>query len=154
MTLHPVHIALPTEDATATLAASIAPRLASGDVILLEGPIGAGKSAFARALIRARLGRMEDVPSPTFTLVQTYDDPHGDLWHCDLYRLGDPDEALELGVDEAFTTAICLIEWPGRLGTLVPDGALKMQFTADTSAHSVTIEMTPKWQEKLGLLHV
>ena len=87
---------LADEDATAALAQHIAGRLGAGDTLLLEGDIGAGKSAFARALIRARLGRMEDVPSPTFTLVQTYEDDDGDIWHCDLYRLTHPDEALEL----------------------------------------------------------
>ncbi|MDB4112342.1 tRNA (adenosine(37)-N6)-threonylcarbamoyltransferase complex ATPase subunit type 1 TsaE, partial [Yoonia sp.] len=78
---------LPDEAATAAFATQVAPLLSAGDVLLLEGEIGAGKSAFARALIRARLGRMEDVPSPTFTLVQIYEAPDGDIWHCDLYRL-------------------------------------------------------------------
>lgn len=154
MMIDPIQITLPTEETTAALAATIAPRLAPGDVILLEGSIGAGKSAFARALIRARLGRMEDVPSPTFTLVQTYEHPDGDLWHCDLYRLTDPDEAFELGLDEAFATAICLIEWPDRLRTFTPDGALRMHFAAGDTSHAVTIAMTPKWQKKLGPLHV
>src|SRR5210317_2389261 len=92
---------LPDEAATATLAARMAPLLAKGDTLLLEGDIGAGKSAFARALIRARLGRMEDVPSPTFTIVQTYEADDGDIWHCDLYRLTHPDEAFELGLEDA-----------------------------------------------------
>lgn len=133
------------EQATGSLAAAIAPLLRTGDTLLLEGAIGAGKSAFARALIRTRLGRMEDVPSPTFTLVQTYDDAHGDLWHCDLYRLTHPEEALELGLDEAFEAAICLIEWPDRLGDATPQDALTLSFAAQTDAHCVTASGSARW---------
>ena len=131
-------INLRDEAATADLAARLAPMLEIGDCLLLEGPIGAGKTAFARALIRSRLGRIEDVPSPTFTLVQTYDDPMGDIWHCDLYRLTHPDEAWELGLSDAFETAICLIEWPDRLGSDTPKGAIKMSFSAGKNAHHLT----------------
>jgi len=140
---------LPDEDATGTLAAQIAPRLRAGDALLLEGEIGAGKSAFARALIRARLDRMEDVPSPTFTLVQTYEDDSGDIWHCDLYRLTHPDEALELGLDEAFETAICLIEWPDRLGGFTPTSALTLAFKALDHQHHITITGPDPWADRL-----
>ncbi len=145
----PITIALPNETDTVELASRIALLLAPGDTLLLEGSIGAGKSAFARALIRARLGRMEDVPSPTFTLVQTYEDPEGDIWHCDLYRLTHPDEVFELGLDEAFTTAICLIEWPDRLGTDAPKNALRLAFAAGDTEHSVQITTTPEWHDRL-----
>ena len=145
---------LPDEEATGALAARVATRLKVGDTLLLEGEIGAGKSAFARALIRARLGRMEDVPSPTFTLVQTYEDDAGDIWHCDLYRLTHPEEALELGLDEAFETAICLIEWPDRLGDVAPETALTLAFVADQDQHHVTISGPDPWQERLRGLHV
>ncbi len=124
-------------DATARLAAGIAPLLRAGDVILLNGPIGAGKTHFARSLIQARLamaGRAEDVPSPTFTLIQTYDADGVELWHADLYRLTDPDEAAELGLEEAFTQAICLIEWPDRLGALRPALALDLTLTPDPTS--------------------
>ena len=140
---------LADEDATKTLATQVAQRLKVGDTLLLEGAIGAGKSAFARALIRARLGRMEDVPSPTFTLVQTYEDDAGDIWHCDLYRLTHPDEALELGLDEAFETAICLIEWPDRLGEVVPADALTLAFEARQDQHHVTISGPDTWADRL-----
>ena len=145
---------LADEGATSALASQIAARLAPGDTLLLEGEIGAGKSAFVRALIRARLGRMEDVPSPTFTLVQTYEDDASDIWHCDLYRLTHPDEALELGLDEAFETAICLIEWPDRLGDAAPKSALTLSFVANTDAHHVTISGPNPWPERLRGLDV
>ena len=149
-----IHLDLPHETDTAALAGRIAPVLRPGDVILLEGPIGAGKSAFCRALIRARLGRMEDVPSPTFTLVQTYEDEGGDIWHCDLYRLTHPEEVFELGLEEAFANAICLIEWPDRLGTDAPADALRMRFAAHEEGHSVEIDAPAVWRARLGDLHV
>ncbi|WP_424943614.1 tRNA (adenosine(37)-N6)-threonylcarbamoyltransferase complex ATPase subunit type 1 TsaE [Aliiroseovarius crassostreae] len=114
-------------DETTRFAARLAPDLHPGDVILLQGGIGAGKTHFARSLIQARLahaGRVEDVPSPTFTLVQTYEDDRAELWHADLYRLTHPDEVDELGLIDAFDNAICLVEWPDRLGALRPQNAL------------------------------
>lgn len=141
------------EDATARLAQRIAPHLTTGDVLLLEGPIGAGKSAFARAVIRARLGRQEEVPSPTFTLVQTYEDQAGDIWHCDLYRLTHPDEAFELGLEEAFETAICLIEWPDRLGSDLPANALMLTFATHADHHSVLATGPSSWRAKLGSIN-
>ena len=121
---------LADEDATAALGERLAGLLRAGDTVLLEGPIGAGKSHLARALIRARLGRMEDVPSPSFTLVQTYDADGVEIWHADLYRLSHPDEVLELGLDDAFATAICLVEWPERLGSHLPPDALHLRLAA------------------------
>lgn len=147
-------ISLADETATNAFAAAMAELLRAGDTILLQGPIGAGKSAFARGVIRARLGRMEDVPSPTFTLVQTYEAPDGDIWHCDLYRLTNPDEVLELGLEEAFQTAICLIEWPDRLGADVPRDALTLTFAARADDHLVTVAAPPAWQDRLTGLHV
>jgi tRNA threonylcarbamoyladenosine biosynthesis protein TsaE len=147
-------ISLTDEAATNRLAAAMAALLRAGDTILLQGPIGAGKSAFARGVIRARLHRMEDVPSPTFTLVQTYEAPDGDIWHCDLYRLNDPDEVLELGLEDAFQTAICLIEWPDRLGPDAPETALTLTFAARDEDHLVTFDVPPAWQDRLAGLHV
>lgn len=120
-----------TEAESAALARALAPGLAPGDTLLLDGPLGAGKTHFARALIQARLanaGRLEEVPSPTFTLVQVYDDGQAEIWHTDLYRLAGPDDALELGLQDAFDTAICLVEWPDRLEDLAPAGALRLRF--------------------------
>lgn len=125
-----VTIPLPTAAETEALGRRLASLARPGDVILLEGPIGAGKSCLARAFIRARLGEEEDVPSPTFTLVQVYDDEGTEIWHADLYRLTHPDEVWELGLDQAFETAICLVEWPDRLGTHLPPDALTLRLTA------------------------
>lgn len=125
----PISIFLPSDEDTNRLGAWFASKLHAGDSVLLSGPIGAGKSHFARALIRARLGRMEDVPSPTFTLIQTYQ-ADVDIWHADLYRLTHPDEVMELGLDDAFHTSICLIEWPDRLGRFVPHKAINLQLSS------------------------
>lgn len=119
------------------LGAAMADGLKPGDTLLLKGGIGAGKTLFARSLIQKRLasaGRFEDVPSPTFTLVQTYWDGTTEIWHADLYRLNAVPEQAELGLDEAFETSICLIEWPDLLGNLAPRDALTVTFseTSDT----------------------
>jgi tRNA threonylcarbamoyladenosine biosynthesis protein TsaE len=120
-------ILLADDAATARAGAALAARLGPGDVVLLRGGLGAGKSALARAAIAALLaedGRAEDIPSPTFTLAQVYETARGEVWHADLYRLSGPDEAAELGLSEAFGTAICFVEWPERLGPATPAGAL------------------------------
>lgn len=119
---------LATEHDTSDLGRWLAARLGAGDCLLLHGAIGAGKSHLARAFIQARLGRAEDVPSPTFTLVQTYQ-ADVEIWHADLYRLSHPDEAAELGLEDAFSQAICLIEWPERLGNLMPADALHLHLS-------------------------
>lgn len=115
-------------DAAATdrLAAAIAPLLRPGDVIALAGDLGAGKTTFARALIRSLTGSETEVPSPTFTLAQTYETPVGTVWHFDLYRIGAADDAWELGIEDAFATGISLIEWPDRLGPLLPQNCLTL----------------------------
>lgn len=120
-------------DLTACLARVMAAVLKPGDVIALEGPVGAGKTHFARALIRARQGGLaEEVPSPTFTLVQTYPDPMGtEIWHADLYRLTHPDELVELGLDEAMRDAIVLIEWPDHGGALPDPLTIGLEPSAD-----------------------
>lgn len=128
------HITLTSPRQTSALATAVAARLAPGDTLLLNGPIGAGKTHFARALIQSLLLSPEDVPSPTFTLVQTYEGRTGEIWHCDLYRITHPDEVIELGLTEAFETAICLVEWPDRLGDLAPDDALVLTFDTPPDA--------------------
>jgi tRNA threonylcarbamoyladenosine biosynthesis protein TsaE len=121
---------LPTATDTEAMGQRLAALSRPGDAILLEGPIGAGKSCLARAFIRARLGATTEVPSPTFTLVQVYDDDGTQIWHADLYRLTHPDEVWELGLDQAFDTGICLVEWPDRLGSHAPPAALTIRLDA------------------------
>jgi tRNA threonylcarbamoyladenosine biosynthesis protein TsaE len=125
----PVEIQADSEEATARLAADIAPLLHPGQVILLRGPLGGGKTVFARALIRALTGEKDlEVPSPTFTLVQTYDTPNAPIWHFDLYRLKSPEEIYELGWEDAFS-GITLVEWPERIDSrLLPPGGLDILF--------------------------
>lgn len=132
---------LPDEDATTRLGQVFAPLLQRGHVVLLNGPIGAGKSHFARSLIQARLGRLEDVPSPTFTLIQTYDADGLEIWHADLYRLSFPDEVWELGLDDAFSQAICLVEWPERLGSHQPKDATSITFIEKDGGRQAVIRL-------------
>lgn len=131
----PLTMSLPSPAATEALARALSELVWPGCVLLLEGPVGAGKTALARALIGALRARAslppEDVPSPTFTLVQTYDTGPFETWHADLYRLTDPSEIAELGLDAAFDDALCLIEWPDRLGPRRP-------------AHALTLTLAPE----------
>lgn len=122
-------LTLEDAEATAALARAMAPRLRAGDMLALVGDLGAGKSHFARALIACRLtaqDRAEEIPSPSYTLVQTYDLGEVELWHADLYRLASVDEAAELGLEDAFGTAICLVEWAERLGGALPSRRLTL----------------------------
>lgn len=148
------HLKLTLSDAdeTADFAVRLGVSLGAGDVILLSGDVGAGKTHFARALIQSRLAVSEDVPSPTFTLVQTYEAESIEIWHADLYRLTSTQEVEELGLIEAFETAICLIEWPDRLGPLAPANALSLTFDpgATEDARQLSAHWhDPKWDERL-----
>lgn len=151
-----VSLRLPDADATADLARRLAPHLRAGDVLLLQGPIGAGKTHFARALIQFLLaadGRAEDVPSPTFTLVQTYAATGLEIWHADLYRLTSPAEAEELGLEDAFAEALCLVEWPDRLGSLAPASALTLTFAPDPEGDGRLLALAatdPRWRPILS----
>ena len=117
---------LKTETATRKFAIELGAALVRGDIVLLRGDIGTGKSFIARAVIQSLQEQPEDIPSPTFTLVQTYETYVGEIWHADLYRLSSVDEVEELGLLEAFDSAICLIEWPDILGPLIPEKALQI----------------------------
>ena len=146
-----IAVDLPDETATATLAARLAALARPGDVIALSGDLGAGKTAFARAFIHARGGAGE-VPSPTFTLVQVYELAGGAVWHFDLYRVRDPDEAWELGIEEAFHDGISLIEWPDRLGPLLPPRRLDiaLDFAAAPGARRATLAGGGGWPARLA----
>lgn len=142
-------------EATAALAIWLAPRLAAGDCLLLQGPVGAGKTHFARALIQHLLaveGVAEEVPSPTFTLVQTYQAGPLEIWHCDLYRLSSPHEVLELGLGDAMETALCLIEWPDRLGSPAAKSALTLDLAPlpDDSRLLTARATARRWQPVLA----
>lgn len=112
---------------TAVLARKVALCLRPGDVVLLKGDLGAGKTTFARALIQTLCGEEREVPSPTFTLVQTYEAPDFTLWHFDLYRLNGGEEIYELGIEEAYNDGVSLIEWPERLGVNLPRDYLEIE---------------------------
>ena len=129
---------------TERLAARLAPHAVPGDVIGLCGALGSGKTAFARAFIRARLGRdAEEVPSPTFTLVQLYEHAAGAIWHFDLYRLDEAEDAYELGIEDAFSGAISLIEWPEKLGAIVPGDWLQVHLAPGEGEGERLVTITP-----------
>ena len=144
---------LSDETATAALAARIAAAAAPGDIVALKGDLGTGKTAFARAFIRA-CGNQDEVPSPTFTLVQVYDAGPTAIWHFDLYRIRVPEEAWELGIEDAFIAGISLIEWPERLGPLLPDRRLELSFTFGDEPGARRIAMDPgkEWQARLAMI--
>jgi tRNA threonylcarbamoyladenosine biosynthesis protein TsaE len=145
---------LPDPAATERVGAAIGRALRPGDALLLDGPLGAGKSALARAAILARLGASADgahVPSPTYTLAQVYAGPDAEIWHADLYRLADPEEAAELGLEDAFATAICLVEWPDRLGARAPARALGARLGFRGEGRTLTLSPRGSgWEAVLG----
>ena len=120
------------------LGARLGRALRAGDTVALIGGLGAGKTTLARGLVQSLLPH-EIVPSPTYTLVQTYDFTNFTLWHCDLYRLEHPDEAYELGLMDAMGEEVCLLEWPDRLGNLLSDEVLKIEITFEGEGRRVTL---------------
>ena len=135
--------------ATTRLGFLLAGALRTGDVIALSGALGAGKSVLARGIVLALCPDEADIPSPTFTLVQTYEPADGpSLMHFDLYRLESAEEALDLGIEDAFVEAVSLIEWPERLGPWLPRGALRISLAPDDSSPEMriaTLEGGPRW---------
>ena len=122
---------LPTAADTTACAMQLASKVGAGDCILLEGRLGSGKTHFARALIQEKMAeadQREHVPSPTYTLVQTYQVGELEIWHADLFRLSSPDELVELGLDEAFGNSLVIVEWPDRMGDMAPTNALCIRF--------------------------
>ena len=130
---------------TTQLARELAASLKPGDVILLEGELGAGKSTFARALIQALCGENTEVPSPTFTLVQTYETARFPVSHYDLYRLKRSSELDELGLEEALDDGAALIEWPERAEDRLPSDALRVHLLADNE-RCATMAGPARWR--------
>jgi tRNA threonylcarbamoyladenosine biosynthesis protein TsaE len=140
-------VALADEAATVALGARLARLARPGDVIALKGDLGAGKTTLARGFIRALCGAELEVPSPTFTLVQTYEAPDTTLWHFDFYRLERPEEAYELDIEEAFAEGISLLEWPERLGSLLPPEHLTIGL--DLAPRRAGLVPSPGWASRL-----
>jgi tRNA threonylcarbamoyladenosine biosynthesis protein TsaE len=148
---------LPNEATTLRLGEILAGKAAKRDVVALYGPLGAGKTAFARGFIAALARRHgvqppSEVPSPTFTLVQTYALGPVAVWHFDLYRISDADDAIELGLDEALAEGVCLIEWPERLGSRLPKDRLDLAlaYGATDRARVATLTGHGAWADRIA----
>ena len=137
---------LADEAATARLGAAIARQLKAGEAICLSGPLGAGKSTLARALVRTLTTPDEDVPSPTFTLAQFYEGPRLKVAHFDLYRLSNPDEAYEIGLDEALEDGAAVIEWPERLAGGLPSDRLDVGIAFDRTGRRASLTPHGAWE--------
>jgi tRNA threonylcarbamoyladenosine biosynthesis protein TsaE len=148
MTILTLSLPLATETATAALGELLASRARPGDVIALHGDLGAGKTTLARALIKQLAGPDTEAPSPTFTLVQTYQTPGFPVWHFDLYRLEHPGEARELGLEEA-VDGLCLIEWPERLGRHLPSLRLEVHLSFDGEGRIARLADLDDWSSRL-----
>jgi tRNA threonylcarbamoyladenosine biosynthesis protein TsaE len=153
------HIDLPDLAATAAFGRRLAGLLRQGDVVALKGGLGVGKTTLARAIVAGLSPEAEDVPSPTFTLVQTYpaalSDGPAELWHFDLYRLDRPDQVYELGIEDALADGVSLIEWPELAAGLLPKERLltiELQI-ANGEARRALIQGGAAWRDRLpGLL--
>ena len=149
------NIVLADEAATVRLAGRLAAGAEPGDVIALSGVLGSGKTVFARAFINARTATPEEVPSPTFTLVQEYEFPGGGegirVFHFDLFRIEDAEETFELGMDDAFQAGISLIEWPERMQGHLPDDRLEITLAQGEDAGVRTADMQGlgSWEPRL-----
>ena len=132
-------VSLNNETDMLAFGARLVAQLSAGQAVCLTGGLGAGKTTLARGMIQSVLGDIE-VPSPTYTLVQTYDMPDFELWHCDMYRLEKPEDGYELGLIDAFEEALCLIEWPDKLGDLIPEDALSIDIQFDGEGRKVTLK--------------
>jgi tRNA threonylcarbamoyladenosine biosynthesis protein TsaE len=139
----PAAVDLPDEAATQALGRAVAAALRPGQAVALSGPLGAGKSTLARALVRALTTPEEDVPSPTFTLVQFYEGARLNVAHFDLYRLASPDEAYEIGLDEALDEGAAVIEWPERLAGRLPRDRLDIVITLAKDGEGRQARLTP-----------
>lgn len=135
---HMLTVSIANEAELLALGAALIPQLSAGQTVCLTGGLGAGKTTLVRGMIQSVLGDIH-VPSPTYTLVQTYEMPQFELWHCDMYRLERPEDGYELGLMDAFEEAVCLIEWPDKLGELIPKDAMRIEIAFDEEGRKVTL---------------
>jgi tRNA threonylcarbamoyladenosine biosynthesis protein TsaE len=146
-------VMLPDAAASERLGARLAPLLRTRDVVALQGDLGAGKTTLARGLLRALAGDPEmDVPSPTFTLVEVYEFPALTVWHFDLYRLKEAEDAWELGLEQALGEAVSLIEWPERLGPLLPANRLEVRLQTQNGGRRAELAGSADWASRLQAL--
>ena len=145
-------IALTDAAATQAFGRRLGVRLGQGDVVCLSGNLGAGKTTLARGVIEAWTGEAEEAPSPTYTLVQTYEGERGELWHVDLYRLKRSQEAWELGLEDAFATAATLIEWPERLEGHLPHDRLDIALAPEGEGRRAALTAHGAWRQKLATI--
>lgn len=130
-----------SEAETIKIAGEIAQQILPGTVIALYGTLGVGKSAFSRGFIKSLCPNVKEVPSPTFTLLQTYEASSFDIYHFDMYRLKNPEEAYELGIEDAFLEGVSLIEWPEKIGSLLPKNAMRISFEIqEDQSRLITVE--------------
>lgn len=140
---------LPDLDATARLGAGIAEGLRTGDAVALWGDLGAGKTTLARAILR-QLGVSEDVPSPTFTIVQSYETPRLAVSHYDLYRVKQPREMQELGFEDALDRGAVLVEWPERAPEALPPDTLHVRLGMQDDARQARLTGPARWESVLA----
>ena len=142
---------LENDQETRQFGAELANLLRASDVVVLRGDLGAGKTSLARGTIEA-LCDVTEVPSPTYTLVQTYAAPKFDIWHFDLYRLEAPEDVWELGIEEALEDGVCLIEWPERIEALLSGAELNIEIKFADDGRTATLSGGPEWEARLGKL--
>lgn len=143
---------LPDEAATKAFGAALAQQLKDGDILALSGDLGAGKSTLARSIIQS-LCDVDDVPSPTFTFVQTYEGRQGEnIWHFDFYRLDNPEDAYELGIEEAFDGGLCLMEWPEKLGPLIPPQTVWLILEKEEQGRRIALFASKTWEDRVAAL--
>ena len=128
-----------SEKETISFAKKFAKTLRGDEIIALWGTLGMGKTVFAKTIIQELTGKKEDVPSPTFTLLQTYETPLGEIYHFDFYRLKNPEEAYEIGIEDAFENGISLIEWPEKIGKLLPKRAINIHFKMTDKGRQIIV---------------
>lgn len=147
-------VTLATESDTLALGRRLGHIARVGDVFALRGPLGAGKTTLARGFITARTGIDEDIVSPTFTLVQIYDEESFPIWHFDLYRLNQPTDVLELGWEDAVSGGICVVEWPERLGPLLPAARLDVALSMEPgeTPRKACLHGNEVWKERIAAM--